>query len=61
METLRAGVLQALQENKTTEEIIASDLMSEYSDWGSYEDWRSLNIEGMARWLQETGQVTKTE
>jgi glyoxylase-like metal-dependent hydrolase (beta-lactamase superfamily II) len=57
MEELRVGVLQALRDGKTTDEIINSDLMANYKDWGSYEQWRPLNIEGMARWLKETGQI----
>ncbi len=57
VEKLRAGVLEALKNGKTEEEIVASDLMSEYSDWGAYDQWRDLNIRGMARWLQETGKV----
>ncbi len=57
LEELRAGVLQALNEGKTEEEIIASDLMSGYSDWFSYDQWRDLNIQGMARWLKETGKA----
>lgn len=57
IEELREGVLQALRDGKTTEEIINSDLMANYKDWGSYEQWRPLNIEGMARWLRESGQI----
>jgi glyoxylase-like metal-dependent hydrolase (beta-lactamase superfamily II) len=57
MEMLRAGVLQALKDGKSVDDIKASDLVSEYSSWMAYEDWRPLNIEGMARWLQETGQA----
>jgi len=25
--------------------------MSDYADWGSYDQWRDLNIQGMVRWL----------
>lgn len=57
VEELRAGVLQALKEGKSDDEIIASDLMSDYSDWGAYGQWRDLNIQGMSRWLRETGKV----
>ncbi len=57
IEELRAGVLAALKDGKSVEEIVGSDLVTSYSDWGAYEDWRALNIEGMARWLKETGQV----
>ena len=57
LEELREGVLQALREGKTTEEIINSDLLANYKDWGSYDQFRPLNIEGMARWLKESGQI----
>lgn len=57
LEKLRAGVLQALKDGKSDEEIVASDLMSEYSDWGAYNQWRDLNIQGMSRWLRESGKV----
>jgi glyoxylase-like metal-dependent hydrolase (beta-lactamase superfamily II) len=57
IEELRAGVLAALKEGRSVEEIVQSDLVTDYSDWGAYEDWRALNIQGMARWLKETGQV----
>jgi len=55
METLRDGVKAALAEGKTVDEIIASDLMSEYADWNSYGQFRDLNIQGMARWLKQNG------
>ena len=57
MEKLRTGVLQALKDGKSVDEIKSSDLMSEYSSWIAYDDFRELNIEGMARWLQQTGQA----
>lgn len=57
IEALRAGVLAALKDGKSVEEIVQSDLVTDYKDWGAYDDWRALNIEGMARWLKETGQV----
>ncbi len=57
VETLRDGVKAALAEGNTEEEIIASDLMSDYSDWGAYDQFRDLNIQGMVRWLNESGQA----
>jgi glyoxylase-like metal-dependent hydrolase (beta-lactamase superfamily II) len=57
IEELRAGVKAALGEGKSAEEIIASDLMSQYSDWLAYDRFREPNIQGMARWLKETGQA----
>lgn len=57
VEELRDGVKAALAEGKTEEEIIASDLMSDYSDWLAYDQFRDLNIQGMIRWLEESGQA----
>ena len=57
VETLREGVKAALAEGKTEEEIVASDLMSEYSDWLAYEQFRDLNVQGMVRWLEDSGQA----
>lgn len=57
MEDLRAGVLEALIAGKTEDEIIASNLLSGYSGWISYGQWRALNIQGMARFLRDTGQA----
>jgi glyoxylase-like metal-dependent hydrolase (beta-lactamase superfamily II) len=57
VEKLRDGVKAALAEGKTEEEIVASDLMSDYSDWGAYDQFRDLNIQGMVRWLKESGQA----
>jgi glyoxylase-like metal-dependent hydrolase (beta-lactamase superfamily II) len=56
-EKLRDGVKAALAQGKTEEEIIASDLMSEYSDWLAYNEYRDLNIQGMVRWQQEAAQA----
>lgn len=52
VETLRDGVKGMLAEGKSEEEIVASDIISEYSDWGAYDQWRDLNIQGMVRWLK---------
>jgi len=57
VEKLRDGVKAALADGKTEEEIIASDLMSDYSDWLAYDQFRDLNIEGMVRWIKESGQA----
>jgi len=57
VEKLRDGVKAALAEGKTEEEIVASDLMSDYSDWLAYDQFRDLNIQGVVRWLKETGQA----
>jgi glyoxylase-like metal-dependent hydrolase (beta-lactamase superfamily II) len=57
VEKLRDGVTAALAQGKTEEEIIASELMSEYADWLAYDQFRDLNIQGMVRWLKETGRA----
>lgn len=57
VETLRDGVKSALAAGRTQAEIEASDIVSDYRKWGAYEQWRSLNIGGMIRWLKETGQA----
>jgi len=31
--------------------------MEAYKDWSSYENWRPLNVQGMARWLKAIGAV----
>jgi len=57
IEKLRDGVKAALEKGQTEQEIVASDLMSDYSDWLAYDQFRDLNIQGMVRWLKESGQV----
>ena len=53
LEELRAAVLKGLLEGKTVDELAASITMDKYSDWINYEEWRELNVRGMARHLQE--------
>ena len=57
MEELRTEVLDGLKAGKTVEELAESVTMDAYSDWGSYDQWRALNVEGMARHLQNIGAV----
>ncbi len=57
IEELKAGVKDALAAGKSVEDIIASDLASNYKDWAGYDSLRELNIRGMARWLKESGQA----
>ncbi|WP_108882356.1 MBL fold metallo-hydrolase [Anderseniella sp. Alg231-50] len=56
METLRERVLAGLKSGSTVDELAASVKMEEYKDWLSYDNWRELNVRGMARFLKETGQ-----
>lgn len=53
LEELRAAVLKGLLEGKTVDELAASITMDDYSDWINYDEWRELNVRGMARHLQE--------
>ena len=57
IETLKAGVMKGLKEGKSVEDILATDLVTSYKDWGAYDRFRELNTRGMARWLKESGQV----
>lgn len=57
LEEMRAEVLAGLQAGKTTEELSQTVLMEKYKDWGNYDQWRALNVQGMARHLIESGAV----
>ncbi len=54
---LKAGVLDALKAGKSVDEIKAELTLDAYSDWSQYDNWRELNIEGMASYLQSAGMV----
>lgn len=49
MQKLREQVLTLMREGKSLEEIKQLVDMSEYKDWGAYENWFPLNVEGMYR------------
>ncbi|MHA1527639.1 MAG: MBL fold metallo-hydrolase [Alphaproteobacteria bacterium] len=57
VEWLRAAVAAEMNAGKTVDEIVAGLDTSTYQDWGAYGMWRDLNIQGMARWLKESGEV----
>jgi glyoxylase-like metal-dependent hydrolase (beta-lactamase superfamily II) len=57
LEELRAAVLEGLQAGKSVDELKQSVLMKKYKDWAAYEQWRALNVQGMARYLLESGTV----
>lgn len=57
LEELRAAVLKGLKAGKTVDQLSASIKMESYRDWASYDQWLKLNIQGMARHLQESGAV----
>jgi glyoxylase-like metal-dependent hydrolase (beta-lactamase superfamily II) len=47
LEALHAEVLAAAREGKSLEEMQASIRLDDYKDWGQYEAWLPLNIEGL--------------
>lgn len=57
MEELREQVLAGLKAGKSDDALAGSIMMEEYKDWGSYEQWRALNVQGMARHLNAVGAV----
>jgi len=57
LEELRAGVLKGLKDGKSVDQLKASVKMEKYKSWGSYDQWRALNVEGMVRHLKESGAV----
>ncbi len=57
MEELREQVLSGLKSGKSIDELTSSITMDKYKDWGSYAQWRELNVRGMARHLEEIGAV----
>ena len=56
METLRAEVLAGLKAGKTIKTLKNDVTMSDYKDWGNYESWLPLNVQGMASFLIASGQ-----
>ena len=57
VEWLRSAVAAELKASKTVDEIVANLDTSAYSGMIAYKAWRDLNIQGMARWLRESGEV----
>ena len=57
LEEMRAAVLEGLKAGKSVDELKQTVLMEKYKDWGSYDQWRELNVQGMARHLVESGTV----
>ena len=58
MEKLKAAVLTGLKAGKSVDELKKEITMDEYKDWMQYEAWLPLNIEGMASFLESSGQVS---
>jgi len=57
LEEMRAAVVEGLKAGKSVEELQQTILMENYSDWAAYDQWRALNVQGMARSLVESGTV----
>ena len=57
MEKLREAVLTGLKNDQSVTEIVRTVTLDEYKDWQQYGSWREPNIRGMARFLQQSGQV----
>lgn len=55
MEVLREQVLQGLKQGQSDDQMAGNITLDEYKDWGSYEQWRELNVRGMARHLKSIG------
>lgn len=49
LEDLYAAVLAAARAGQSLEEMQAAITLEAYKDWGQYDDWRPLNIEGMLK------------
>lgn len=47
LEDLHAAVLEAARAGQSLEGMKAGITLDKYQDWGQYEDWRTMNIEGM--------------
>ena len=57
LEELRAAVLKGLKAGKSVDELKQSIKMEKYRTWASYDNWRELNVQGMARYLVESGEA----
>jgi len=57
LEELRAVVLKGLKAGKSVDELKQSVMMEKYRDWAAYDNWRELNVQGMARFLTKSGAV----
>ena len=57
MENLKTEVLAGLNAGKSLDTLKTDVTMNDYKDWGNYDNWLQLNVEGMATFLQMSGQV----
>jgi hypothetical protein len=52
LEALRTGVQSGIKAGQSLDQIKQSVTLEAYRDWGSYDSWREMNIEGMYRFLK---------
>ena len=52
LETLKDQVTEQLREGRTDAEIQAAIKMPEYRNWGSYDAWQQLNVQGMINYVK---------
>lgn len=52
IETLRKRVKMGIDAGKSLDQIKADVTMDDYKNWGAYEQYLPLNIEGMFKWLK---------
>ncbi len=57
LEELRATVLAGLRAGQSVAELRASIRLERYRSWQNFDQWRELNILGMARHLRQAGLV----
>ncbi|SPH17009.1 2,4-dinitroanisole O-demethylase subunit alpha [Defluviimonas aquaemixtae] len=57
IEALREAVLSGLKDGKSIDELKAEVKMDDYAGWSQYDDWRPMNVEGMADYLTKAGLV----
>ena len=57
LEEMRAAVVKGLKAGQSVDELKQTVLMEKYKDWAAYDQWRALNVQGMARSLVESGTV----
>jgi glyoxylase-like metal-dependent hydrolase (beta-lactamase superfamily II) len=57
VEWLMAAVTAELNAGKTAEQVVADLDTSAYAGMMAYDMWRDLNVQGMARWLKESGEI----
>jgi len=55
VEELKAAVEAGLGDGKTVDELVETIDLTAYADWAAYDDFRDLNIRGMAAWLEAQG------